>query len=193
MSLTEKVAQLSADIPRLSLEALRNPLANNESVLRILRQKIRFAGIGEPGRYGRHTVLCPAHRALSGEASQKSTVLLKNDPIADGRPLLPLDPAQGRIALIGKLAVAGNIGDHGSTMVLPPAIVMAWYTGMEGGHGMADILFGMVNPSGKILCVFPRSTDQLPFFVSHTSASRRLWPSFCSGRGFETYDTGISK
>ncbi|MEJ2210445.1 MAG: glycoside hydrolase family 3 C-terminal domain-containing protein, partial [Anaerolineae bacterium] len=45
-----------------------------------------------------------------------------------------------------------------------PAIVMAWYAGMEGGHALADLLFGRANPSGKLPCVWPRSADHLPPF-----------------------------
>ncbi len=45
-----------------------------------------------------------------------------------------------------------------------PALLMAWYTGMEGGHALADILLGKANPSGKLPCVFPKSKSQLPFF-----------------------------
>jgi beta-glucosidase len=45
-----------------------------------------------------------------------------------------------------------------------PAILMAWYAGMEGGHALADLLLGHANPSGKLPCVFPRSADHLPFF-----------------------------
>jgi beta-glucosidase len=45
-----------------------------------------------------------------------------------------------------------------------PTILMAWYAGMEGGHALADLLFGNVNPSGKLPCSFPKSDDQLPFF-----------------------------
>ena len=45
-----------------------------------------------------------------------------------------------------------------------PAILMAWYPGMEGGHALADILLGKVNPSGKLPCVFAQSAQQLPFF-----------------------------
>lgn len=45
-----------------------------------------------------------------------------------------------------------------------PAILMAWYGGMQGGFALVDILFGTLNPSGKLPCVFPKSEDQLPFF-----------------------------
>jgi beta-glucosidase len=45
-----------------------------------------------------------------------------------------------------------------------PAIVMAWYPGMEGGLALAEMLFGKINPSGKLPCTFPKSMSQLPFF-----------------------------
>ena len=45
-----------------------------------------------------------------------------------------------------------------------PAILMLWYPGMEGGHALADILFGKVNPSGKLPFVIPANPDHLPFF-----------------------------
>lgn len=45
-----------------------------------------------------------------------------------------------------------------------PAIVMAWYFGMEGGHALARVLFGDVNPSGRMPLTTPRDEKQLPFF-----------------------------
>jgi beta-glucosidase len=43
-----------------------------------------------------------------------------------------------------------------------PAVLQAWYAGMEGGNALAAILFGDVNPSGKLPCTFPRRLDDSP-------------------------------
>lgn len=60
-------------------------------------------------------------RALAREVAARSMVLLKNDPV-NGAPVLPLDPGEVRsIALIGRLATAANMGDHGSSDVRPPS------------------------------------------------------------------------
>ncbi len=43
-----------------------------------------------------------------------------------------------------------------------PAVVQAWYPGQRGGEALARILFGQVNPSGRLPITFPRSADQAP-------------------------------
>jgi len=45
-----------------------------------------------------------------------------------------------------------------------PSIIMAWYSGMEGGTALANILFGKVNPSGKLPVSIPKDPADLPFF-----------------------------
>jgi beta-glucosidase len=45
-------------------------------------------------------------------------------------------------------------------------LVMAWYPGQEGGHAIAEVLFGDVNPSGKLPISVPRAESDLPEFVS---------------------------
>lgn len=46
------------------------------------------------------------------------------------------------------------------------AVIMAWYPGMEGGWALAEVLFGTVNPGGKLPFTIPRSASHLPFFRS---------------------------
>jgi beta-glucosidase len=48
-----------------------------------------------------------------------------------------------------------------------PAIVQAWYPGEEGGAGIADVLFGDYNPSGKLPVTFYKSASQLPPFADY--------------------------
>ena len=76
----------------------------------------------------------------------------------------------------GKKVVLVNFS--GSAMGLEPesricdAILQAWYPGQEGGHAIADILFGDYNPSGKLPVTFYRNTAQLPPFESYDMAGR---------------------
>jgi beta-glucosidase len=54
-----------------------------------------------------------------------------------------------------------------------PAIVEAWYPGQEGGTAVAEVLFGDVNPGGKLPATFPRGVGQLPLFYNHKPTALR--------------------
>ena len=53
-----------------------------------------------------------------------------------------------------------------------PAIIEGWYMGQETGTAAADIIFGDVNPSGKLTITFPKSAGQLPMYYNHKKSAR---------------------
>jgi beta-glucosidase len=70
-----------------------------------------------------------------------------------------------------------------------PAIVEAWFPGQEGGTAVAQVLFGDVNPGGKLPITFPRSVGQLPDYYNHKPSRNRSYiftsrePLFPFGHG----------
>jgi beta-glucosidase len=67
-----------------------------------------------------------------------------------------------------------------------PALIEAWYPGMEGGNAIADVLFGDVNPSGKLPCTFGK---KLTDWKCH-SMTTEVFPG-TGNNGIEKYDDGI--
>ena len=53
-----------------------------------------------------------------------------------------------------------------------PAIVETWFLGVEAGNATADILFGDVNPSGRLPVTFPRSLGQVPLYYNQRNTGR---------------------
>jgi len=56
-----------------------------------------------------------------------------------------------------------------------PAIVEGWYLGQEGGTAAANVLFGDVNPGGKLPITFPHSVGDLPDFYNHKPSANRTY------------------
>lgn len=53
-----------------------------------------------------------------------------------------------------------------------PAILEGWYPGEKGGSAIADVIFGKVNPSGRLNLSIPRSTGHIPLFYNYVNSSK---------------------
>jgi len=103
----------------------------------------------------------------------------------------------------GKTVIFVNCS--GSAIALEPetsscdAIVQAWYAGEEGGTAVADVIFGQVNPSGKLPVTFYKRSDQLPDYEDYSMKGRTyryfddaLFP-FGYGLSYTRFSVGEAK
>ncbi|HXF30132.1 MAG TPA: beta-glucosidase BglX [Solirubrobacterales bacterium] len=108
--------------------------------------------------------------AMSGEASSRANLDVP------GRQQQLLDA----IAATGKPFVVVLMNGHPLTLeevaAKSPAILEAWFPGIEAGNAIADVLFGKVDPGGKLPVTFPRSIGQLPLYYNHEPTGRPADP-----------------
>jgi len=64
-----------------------------------------------------------------------------------------------------------------------PAILNVWFGGSEAAYAIGDVLFGDVNPSGKLVATFPQNVGQIPLYYNHKITGRPLE----QGRWFEKF------
>jgi beta-glucosidase len=110
-------------------------------------------------------------RAHSGEATSRSVIDLPGNQeklIADikatGKPFVVVLFNGRPLTLDGVKGVA-------------PAILEAWFPGVQAGHSVADVVFGKVNPGGKLPVSFPRRVGQVPIYYNHEPNGRPCDPN----------------
>ncbi|MFL5938653.1 MAG: beta-glucosidase BglX [Gaiellaceae bacterium] len=105
-------------------------------------------------------------RCMSGEAESRTTIDLpgKQQEIVDA------------VASTGKPFVVVLFNGRPLTLTdvaaKSPAILEAWFPGIEAGNAVADVLFGKVNPGGKLPVSFPRVLGQVPIYYNHEPTGR---------------------
>jgi beta-glucosidase len=121
------------------------------------------------------------------DAAQASdlTVVVVGEPAGDSgeassRTMLGL-PGQ-QLALVQQIAATGKpyvvVLMNGRPLTIPwlasnaPALLEAWYPGTEGGDAVADVLFGKVDPSGKLPMSFPANDGQIPISYDELPTGR---------------------
>jgi len=103
---------------------------------------------------------------LSGEAHSRADINLPGDQAelvrrirATGKPVIA-------VILAGRPLTLSNIVDH------VDAILYAWHPGSMGGAAIADLLFGIESPSGKLPATFPRVVGQIPIYYSQKNSGK---------------------
>ena len=103
---------------------------------------------------------------MSGEAASKAHLTLT------GRQ----EELIRRVCAVGKpvavVLVNGRSLEIGWFRELPCAVLEAWYPGTEGGHAVADIIFGKVNPSGHLSVTFANTAGQEPMYYNHPNTGK---------------------
>jgi beta-glucosidase len=87
--------------------------------------------------------------------------------------------------------VSGSPVGMGDWLDRAPAVVQAWYGGTEGGNSLADVLFGEVNPSGKLPCTYPRRIEDTPAHAMDEYPGKNGVVHYAEGLlvGYRWYDT----
>ena len=94
----------------------------------------------------------------TGEAASRSSIRIPEEQTALLRQL----KKQGKQVAV--VLMNGRPLDLSEESELADAILEAWYPGTMGGYAVADVLFGDVNPSGKLTVTFPRNLGQVPIY-----------------------------
>jgi beta-glucosidase len=98
---------------------------------------------------------------MSGEAASRATLDLPGRQ----EELLEAIVATGKPVVL--VLISGRPLDLSWASEHVPAILEAWYPGAQGGNAVADLLFGAVNPGGKLPFSWPRSVGQIPVYYAH--------------------------
>jgi beta-glucosidase len=129
--------------------------------------KAGFAAAVAAARQAKVAILVLGEKGdMSGEAASRASIDLPGVQ----QQLLEAVAATGTpvvlVLMNGRPLTFGWASDH------VPAIVETWFLGIEAGNATADVLFGDVNPSGRLPVTFPRVVGQIPLYYNHRNTGR---------------------
>ena len=105
---------------------------------------------------------------MTGEAASRSDITIPASEVkllkalyATGKPVVVVVMSGRPLVLTGAIEGAA-------------AVLQTWHAGIEAGNAIADVLFGAVNPSGKLTMSFPYSVGQIPVYYSQKRTGRPI-------------------
>ena len=149
--------QLNWDRPEVVLDK-RTPQQMLEEAVRVAAQAdVIVAAVGEA-------------RGMSHESSSRTRLDLPDSQQALLRALKATGKPLVLVLMNGRPLALSWEKENADAML------ETWYSGIEGGHAIADVLFGEHNPSGKLPITFPRSVGQIPTYYNHLRLGRPYTP-----------------
>ena len=114
---------------------------------------------------------------MSGESSSRTNLEMPDVQRALLQELLKTGKPVVLVLFTGRPLVLTWEEEH------VPAILNVWFGGSDAAFAISDVLFGDVNPSGKLTATFPQNVGQIPLFYNHKNTGRPLQ----EGRWFEKF------
>jgi beta-glucosidase len=159
------------------LDGLKNKIKSSVKIITVKGCNVNDNGLDEinkavtAARNADFVILALGeNRMMSGEAASRTDISL---------PGIQMKLADAVIKT-GKPSV--TVLFNGRPLAIPdlnkiaPAILETWFGGTEAGNGIADVLFGDINPSGKLTMTFPRNVGQIPIFYNSKNTGRPINP-----------------
>ena len=134
------------------------------------RSDVIVAAVGE------NVMLCGENRDRQGLRLPGRQQQFVEELLATGKPVV-------LVVFGGRAQVISDIADRCT------AVIQAWYPGEEGGHAVADILYGKVSPSGKLSVSYPKTEVYEPLCYNYSAERdpRVQWP-FGYGLSYTTFE-----
>lgn len=105
---------------------------------------------------------------MSGESSSRTEITIPQSQVDLLNELKKTGKPIAMVLFTGRPLALTNVKD------IPDAILNVWFPGSEAGSAISDVLFGKVNPSGKLPMTFPRSLGQVPIYYNAKNTGRPL-------------------
>ena len=103
---------------------------------------------------------------MSGEAASRASLDLPGRQLDLLKAIVATGKPTVVVLMNGRPLTINWVAEHST------AILETWFAGVQAGNAIADVLFGDVNPGGKLPVTFPRNVGQIPLYYNHRNTGR---------------------